>query len=119
MAMGDDDSEAPNATNKHVYFSGGFSIESLFPADPRRVNQNQAGFNREAPVHDMGRVDLTAMNTGEIRKALLHSRAPTYPDTQMRRRPWFGEDNHFSHVVLEDDGVLPGDANDDDRGTQR
>jgi type II secretory pathway pseudopilin PulG len=120
MAMGDDDSNPPNATNKHIYFSGGYSIESLFPADPRRVSQNQAGFNREAPVHDMGRVDLTAMNTGEIRKALLHSRAPTFPDTQMRRRPWFGEDNaDFSHVVLEDEGVLPGDANDDDRGTQR
>jgi hypothetical protein len=120
MAMGDDDSHPPNATYKHIYLNRAYAIESLFPADPRRVNQNQAGFNRESPVHDMGRVDLTAMNTGEIRKALLHSRAPTYPDTQMRRRPWFGEDNpDFSHVVLEDEGVLPGDTNDDDRGTQR
>lgn len=120
MAMADDDSANPDESNKQIYLTRAFSIESLLPSDPRRVNSGQAGFQREAPVHDMGRVDVTAMNAGEIRKAMLLSRAPTYPDTQMRRRPWFGEDDlDLTHTVLEDDGVLPGPSTDADRGTQR
>ncbi len=119
LAMADDDSNPPDASNKQIYLSNAFSIESLFPADPRRVNGSQAGFVRESPVHDMGRVDVMAMNLGDVRKSLLHTRDETYPDN-MARRSWFADDAiDGTHGVLEDNTTLPGGSGDPERGTQR
>ncbi|MDP6891335.1 MAG: hypothetical protein QF471_08385 [Phycisphaerales bacterium] len=119
MAMADDDSYPPNASNKQIYLTNAFSIESLFPADPRRVDGSQAGFTRESPVHDMGRVDVMAMNLGDVRKSLLHTRDESYPDN-MERRSWFADDAiDGTHGVLEDNTALPGGSGDPERGTQR
>ena len=119
LAMADDDSAWPDASNKQIYLTNAFAIESLFPADPRRVSNVQAGFTRESPVHDMGRVDVMAMNLGDVRKSLLHTRDESYPD-DMARRSWFEDDAvDGTHGVLEDDTALPGGPNDPERGTQR
>jgi len=117
-----------DTSNKQIYLSNAFSIESLFPADPRRVADDQAGFNREAPVHDMGRVDVSAMGIGDVRKVLLHTRDKNNPEVEMARRRWFADDFPYTgnadldvtwHDVLEDELVLPGLAGDLERGTQR
>ncbi len=128
MAMGDDDGKQLDAPNKQSYRSNALSVESLFPADPRRVAADQAGFNREAPVHDMGRVDVSAMGIGDVRKVLLHTRDKNNPEVEMARRRWFADDFPYTgnadldvtgHDVLEDELVLPGLAGDLERGTQR
>ncbi len=111
--MGDDDSQNPADKSKKIYNASTYSTKSLFPADPRRTTPQATGFERDAAVIDMGRVDMTSMLLGDVRKSLLHSRHKTQPDAVFGRRPWFDANDDGvhddvadgTHAILEDTAV--------------
>jgi prepilin-type N-terminal cleavage/methylation domain-containing protein len=114
VALGDDDSQAPNARQKRVYQNETLSQETLLPFDPRFGVSNpdtgsgsQWGFSSKAPVIDYGRVDVSAMSLADLRKALLLSGS----SGGSARRPWIaGVDNpDGTHSIL-DGGSLPGNG---------
>ncbi len=117
--MGDDDSGNPDDYSKKVFNGLTYATKSLYPVDPRRVSAGEAGFERDAPVVDMGRADMTAMVMGDVRKSLLHSRHNSYPDERFGRRPWCDTDNDGQHDDIRYDtwngagdthGILEGNA---------
>ncbi|MCH2138404.1 MAG: type II secretion system GspH family protein [Phycisphaerales bacterium] len=107
VALGDDDTGAPNAASKRVYQNETLSQETLLPFDPREASGSQAGFSPKAPVIDYGRADVSAMSLADLRGAMLMSRNA---GGGVARRPWIAgvDDPDGTHYVY-DDGV-PGDG---------
>ncbi|MCH2135766.1 MAG: hypothetical protein MK101_04185 [Phycisphaerales bacterium] len=119
VALGDDDSQAPNSRQKRVYQNETLSQETLLPLDPREGvadpdnnTGSQWGFSSKAPVIDYGRVDVSAMSLADLRKVLLLSSS----SGGSARRPWIqGVDDpndagsYGTHGIV-DGGACPGDG---------